>query len=75
LIHDLPKYDRIQTRNQTRNKNIRQKTSFNKLQEYADKIKEIEDGNDPPDIEDDKSIDSKEDLNNRFPRLIVFTKR
>jgi len=36
----------------------------------------MEDGNDPPDkesdIENDKSIDSKEDLNNRF---IVFTKR
>jgi len=77
LIH-LPKYDKIQTRSQTRNKNIRQETSFDKLQEYADKIKEMEDGNDPPDkesdIEDDKTIDSKEDLNNRFPRLIVFTK-
>jgi len=37
------------------------------LQEYADKIEEMEDRNDPPDkkgdIEDDKSIDSKEDLN------------
>jgi len=68
LIHDLPKYDRIQTRSQTRNKNIRQETSPDKLQEYADKIEEIEeDRHDPPDkesnIEDDKSIASKKDLN------------
>jgi len=66
LIHDLPRYDRIQTRSQTRNKNIRQETSPDKLQEYADKIEEMEDGNDSDkesDIEDDKSIDSKEDLN------------
>jgi len=67
LIHDLPKYDRIQTRNQTRNKNIRQETSLDKLQEDADKIEEMEDKNDPPDkendIEDDKSIDSEEGLN------------
>jgi len=37
------------------------------LQEYADKIEEIEDRNDSPykesEIEDDKSIDSKENLN------------
>jgi len=42
LIHD-PKYDRIQTRSQTRNKNIRQETSLDKLQEYAHKIEEMED--------------------------------
>jgi len=39
------------------------------LQEYADKIEEIEDKNDPLDkesnIEDNKSIDSKENLNIR----------
>jgi len=65
LIHDLPKYDRIQTRSQTRNKNIRQETSLDKLQRYADKIKKMEDRNDPPDkesdIEDDKNIDNKEE--------------
>jgi len=67
IIHDLPKYDRIQTRSQTRNKNIHQETSLDKLQEYTDKIEEMEDRNDSPDkkgnIENDKSIDSKEDLN------------
>jgi len=68
LIHDLPKYDRIQTRSQIcRNKNIHQETSLDILQKYADKIEEMEDRNDPPDeesdIEDDESIDSEEDLN------------
>jgi len=48
LIHDLPKYDRIQTRSQTRNKNTHQKTSLDRPQEYADKIEEMEDRNDPP---------------------------
>jgi len=63
LIHDLPKYDRIQTRSQTRNKNIHQETSLDKLQEYdkiTDKIEEMEDRNNPPDkesdIEDKRSI-------------------
>jgi len=69
LIHDLPKYDKTQTRSQTRNRNIHQETLLDKLQEYADKIEEMEDRNDPPDkesdIEDNKSIDSKEDLNIR----------
>jgi len=69
LIHDHLKYNRIQTRSQTRKKNIRQETSLDKLQEYADKIEEMEDRNDPSDkksdIEDDKNIDSKEDLNIR----------
>jgi len=67
LIYDLPKYDRIQTRSETRNKNISQETSLDKLQEYADRIEEMEDRNDPldkeNDIEDDKSIDSKKNLN------------
>jgi len=39
------------------------------LQEYADKIEEMEDRNDLPDkesyIKDNKNIDSKEDLNIR----------
>jgi len=68
INHDPLKYDRIQTRSQTTNKNICQKTSLDKLQEYADKIEEIKDRNDSLDkesnIEDDKSIDRK-DLNIR----------
>jgi len=63
LVYDPPKYDRIQTRSQTRNKNIRQETSLEKLQKYADEIEEMEDRNDPSDkesdIEDDKNINSK----------------
>jgi len=69
LIHEPPKCDRIQTRSQTRNKNIHQETSLDKLQKYADKIEEMEDRNDSPDkesdIEDNKSIHSKENLNIR----------
>jgi len=65
FIYDLPKYNRIQTQSQTRNKNTRQEKALDKLQEYADKIKEMENRNDSPDkesdIEDDKSIDNKED--------------
>jgi len=43
------------------------------LQEYADKIEEMEERNDPDkesDIEDDKSIDSKEDLNIKNENVI-----
>jgi len=68
LIHDLPKYViEFKLEAKRKIKIFVKKYHPEKLQEYADKIEEMEDRNDSPDkksdIEDDKSIDNKEDLN------------
>jgi len=50
LIHDHPKYNRVQTRSQT----VKDKVKlFEGSQELENKIEEIEDRNDPPDKESD----------------------
>jgi len=69
LIHEPPNCNRIQTRSQTKNKNIRQEILS---QENENKIKEVGNRNDPPDkerdIEENASIDDENeelDKNNK----------
>ncbi|XP_018374503.1 PREDICTED: uncharacterized protein LOC108768539, partial [Trachymyrmex cornetzi] len=55
-IQDLS--NRIQTRSQTRNKNIHQGKLLQQSQENEDEIEEIENGNDPPDKKNDYEDDA-----------------